>query len=128
MEMSGVVCEEFDADVFDQTLDVVVGNNATFSDATCTDDDTNVDIETEVSVPLKVVQLYDDASSSVLSHVSTVLDEAVSSGLFTETLRVSWRTPSFRPSELDPCSSPPRSPSRSAAALPKAIATSAVWA
>ena len=86
--MAGITCADFEQAVFDEVMDIVVGGNATFSDAECSDDaDDSVSIMVEVTVPLVVVALYDDDEASVLHHVTTILVEAVSTGSFTATVQ-----------------------------------------
>ena len=86
--MAGITCADFDQAIFDDTMDIVVGDNATFSDAECSSDsDDSVSVTTEVTIPLQVVNSYDDDDVTVLQHVTNILVEAVSTGTFTATIQ-----------------------------------------
>ena len=67
-------------------MDAVIAN-ATFSDATCSDSSTSlvVTIDFEISMPLAHIQ--NAGADSVLAHVTTVLETAVSDGSLTTAIQ-----------------------------------------
>ena len=89
--LSGIACNDFDADVYDNAMGSVVAN-ATFSAAVCSDyagDDAGVTVVNEITLPLAVIRrLYGHGTgNSAHSHVEALLVEAVSTGAFTTAIQ-----------------------------------------
>ena len=86
--LGGVTCVDFDSDIYTNTLDAILPA-ATFSESVCVDateltDEGTIQIEvtTEITMPLVETRVYDDDSATVLYHVSTIVTAAVSDGSF----------------------------------------------
>lgn len=92
--MSGITCEDFDADIYDQAMGDVVPN-ATFGDVECTDyagDEIGVNLVSEISMPLAMVENMHGpgaaaAGHSVHSIVEGLMIDSVSSGDFTQRIQ-----------------------------------------
>ena len=86
--LASVTCADFDSTIYNNALDAIIAE-ATFSESLCADmaeltDDgaTQVEITTEVTVPLAELHIYADDTITIMGHVMSIVTAAASDGSF----------------------------------------------